>query len=62
MQISGYSIVSGELSSGIRISKKSSARSSYVRFWPLADVRKDAFNVAFGGKADIEVKGFYFHF
>ena len=25
-----------------------------------ADMSKDAFNVAFGGKADIEVKGFYF--
>jgi hypothetical protein len=40
MQISGYSIVSGELSSGIRISKKSTARSSHVRFWPKADITR----------------------
>ena len=33
-----------------------------VRLWHLADMSKDAFNVAFGGKADIEVKGFYFRF
>ena len=26
-----------------------------VRFWPLADMSKDAFNVAFGGKADMVV-------
>jgi hypothetical protein len=62
MQISGYSIVSGELSSGIRISKKPGARSRHVRLWPKADMPKNASNVAFRGKADIEVKGFYFRF
>ena len=24
-----------------------------VRYWPKADIREDAFNVAFGGKADM---------
>jgi hypothetical protein len=28
----------------------------YVRFWPKADMPKNAIDVAFGGKADIEVK------
>jgi hypothetical protein len=27
--------------------------SADVRLWPIADIRENAFNIAFGGKADI---------
>jgi|GEM_PF-2393501 hypothetical protein len=35
---------------------------SNVSFWHLADIAPGAQNVAFGGKADIDVKDFYFRF
>ncbi len=34
-------------------SSSNTGRVVNVRLWPLADMSKDAFNVAFGGKADI---------
>jgi hypothetical protein len=33
-----------------------------VRFWPLADIPYDAFDVAFGGKADMAYCSAYVRF
>jgi len=35
---------------------------AYVRYWPIAEMPKNVIDVAIGGKAAIEVKGFYFRF
>jgi hypothetical protein len=47
MQIAGYSIVSGELISGIWIKQKIQRKK--------ADIPYVAFDVAFGGKADMSL-------
>jgi hypothetical protein len=49
MEISGYSMVSGELSNGIRISKNPAQEVAIVRFWPVADIATAAANVRFRG-------------